>query len=66
MTVIRDTRRDVAPRYGTYIFPETYVIDPAGIIRRKFIGPIDWLKPEILESLVRLQAQAPSPTRAAK
>ena len=66
MVVIRDNQGNVAPRYGTYIFPETYVIDPAGIIRRKFIGAIDWSKPEILESLVRLQAETPVPTRAAK
>jgi cytochrome c biogenesis protein CcmG/thiol:disulfide interchange protein DsbE len=66
MVVIRDARRAVAPRYGTFIFPETYVIDPAGVIRRKFIGAVDWTKPEILESLVRLQSQTPAPSRASK
>ena len=66
MVVIRDASRAVAPRYGTYVYPETYVIDAAGIIRRKFIGPVDWTKPEILESLMRLQGQPPAPARAAK
>ena len=66
MVVARDTERVVAPRYGTYIYPETYVIDAGGVIRRKFIGAVDWSKPEILESLVRLQSQAPAPSRAAK
>src|SRR5271165_3340047 len=33
---------DVASRYGTYKYPETYIIDRDGIIQRKFIGPIDW------------------------
>ena len=30
----------VASRYGTFKFPETYIIDRSGIIRRKFIGAI--------------------------
>lgn len=32
--------------------PETYVIDPHGIVRRKFIGAQDWTSPEI-ESYLR-------------
>lgn len=45
----------VASRYGTFKFPETYIIDRDGIIRRKFIGPIDWSQPEIVEYLSRLK-----------
>jgi cytochrome c biogenesis protein CcmG/thiol:disulfide interchange protein DsbE len=33
--------------YGTTRPPETYIIDKNGIIRRKFIGPVDWTSPEI-------------------
>lgn len=44
----------VASRYGTFKFPETYIIDRDGTIRRKFIGPIDWSQAEILEYLSRL------------
>lgn len=33
--------------YGTAMPPETWVIDPHGIIRRRFIGPQDWTSPEI-------------------
>ena len=44
----------VASRYGTFKFPETYIIDRGGTIRRKFIGPIDWNQAEILEYLSRL------------
>lgn len=65
MVTVRDPERKAAPMYGTYIYPETYVIDPSGIIRRKFIGATDWTKPEIMESLLRLQSQAPAPSRAA-
>jgi peroxiredoxin len=44
----------VASRYGTYKFPESYIIDRNGIIRRKFIGAIDWNQQEIVEYLSRL------------
>ncbi|SEF67822.1 Thiol-disulfide isomerase or thioredoxin [Bryocella elongata] len=33
--------------YGSFRFPETYVIDKSGMIRRKFIGPQNWASPEI-------------------
>lgn len=44
----------VSSRYGTYKVPETYIIDRNGIIRRKFIGAVDWGQPEISEYLSRL------------
>ena len=44
----------VASRYGTFKFPETYIIDREGVIQRKFIGPIDWSQAEIVEYLSRL------------
>jgi cytochrome c biogenesis protein CcmG, thiol:disulfide interchange protein DsbE len=44
----------VASRYGTFKFPETYIIDRNGIVQRKFIGPIDWSQTEIVEYLSRL------------
>ncbi len=44
----------VSSRYGTIKVPETYIIDRNGIIRRKFIGPVDWSQTEIVEYLSRL------------
>ena len=44
----------IANQYGTYKIPETYVIDRTGIIRRKFIGPVDWKQAEIVEYFGRL------------
>lgn len=44
----------VAASYGTFQFPETYIIDRNGIIRRKFIGAIDWNQQEIVEYLTGL------------
>ena len=45
----------IANKYGTLKIPETYIIDRSGIIRRKFIGPVDWKQQEILEYLTRLK-----------
>lgn len=44
----------VSSRYGTFKFPETFIIDRNGIIRRKFIGAVDWNQQEVLEYLTRL------------
>lgn len=44
----------IANKYGTFKIPETYIVDRNGIIRRKFIGPVDWRQPEVVEYLSRL------------
>jgi hypothetical protein len=41
--------------YGTMRPPESYIIDRNGIIRRKFIGPVEWTSPEIVTYLNRLE-----------
>jgi cytochrome c biogenesis protein CcmG/thiol:disulfide interchange protein DsbE len=40
--------------YGTFKFPETYIIDRNGVMRRKFIGPVDWGQPEVVDFLSKL------------
>jgi len=42
LLTVRDASQTSNSLYGTYRFPETYIIDRAGKIRRKFIGPVDW------------------------
>ena len=44
----------VSSSYGTYKVPETYIVDRNGVIRRKFIGAVNWSQPEIVEYLSRL------------
>ena len=44
----------VSEQYGTIQVPETYIIDRNGMIRRKFIGAVDWGQQEIIEYLSRL------------
>ena len=43
-----DPERALAARYGTFQFPETYIIDRNGRVAEKIIGPIDWQDPRIL------------------
>jgi len=40
--------------YGTFKWPESYVIGRDGIVRRKFIGPVDWTSPEVVDFLTKL------------
>ena len=51
---VRDPEQKNATLYGTHGWPETYIIDRNGIVRRKFIGPVDWGQPEIVEFLTKL------------
>ena len=37
-----DPGGEVARRYGTVKFPETFIIDRDGRISEKYIGPVDW------------------------
>jgi peroxiredoxin len=51
---VRDPDQKVAAMYGTSVWPETYVIDRQGVLRRKVIGGVDWNTPEILQFLSKL------------
>ncbi|MGO9863922.1 MAG: peroxiredoxin family protein [Terriglobales bacterium] len=54
MVTVRDAARKASSLYGTFGWPETYVIDRSGVIRRKFIGPVDWTSPEVIDYLNKL------------
>lgn len=40
--------------YGSFRFPETYIIDKQGIVRRKMIGAQEFTSPDFLEYLKKL------------
>lgn len=46
-TTVRDPEQLAARLFHTDMWPETYLIDRKGIIRRKFVGATDWSDPEI-------------------
>ena len=54
LLTVRDVRQDTNEVYGTFKFPETYVIDRNGKIVRKFIGATDWTSPDIVAYLNKL------------
>ena len=51
---VRDVDQKSNNLYGTFKFPETYIIDRNGVLRRKFIGPVDWNSREITEFLSKM------------
>jgi peroxiredoxin len=51
---VRDGDMKSNSLYGTFKFPETYIIDRNGIMRRKFIGAVDWTEPEVIDFLGKL------------
>ena len=54
LLTVRDANQTSNNLYGTFKFPETYIIDRNGVMRRKFIGPVDWATPEVVDFLSKL------------
>jgi cytochrome c biogenesis protein CcmG, thiol:disulfide interchange protein DsbE len=51
---VRDPEQKVAGMYGTSGWPESYIIDRQGVLRRKIVGPINWESPEVMQFLTKL------------
>jgi peroxiredoxin len=49
--VLLDSDGSVGKLYGITGVPETFVIDRKGVIIKKFIGPLDWSAPEVVNFL---------------
>jgi peroxiredoxin len=45
----------VGGKYGTRLYPETWFIDPRGVIRARFDGGRDWSNPLILDLIASLK-----------
>jgi cytochrome c biogenesis protein CcmG/thiol:disulfide interchange protein DsbE len=54
LITVRDPGETAAKLFRTEQWPETYVIDRKGVIRRKFVGAQDWSSPEIRNFLKNL------------
>lgn len=54
LITVRDPDLKSSDLYGTFKYPETYVIDRQGVLQRKFIGAVDWNDPEVVNFLSRL------------
>ena len=49
----RDPGADISAEYGTFKYPETYVISREGKVLEKFINEQPWMSPEIVARLRR-------------
>jgi cytochrome c biogenesis protein CcmG/thiol:disulfide interchange protein DsbE len=54
MVTVRDGDHKSSDLYGTFGWPESYIIDRKGVIRRKFIGAVDWASPEVNDFLLKM------------
>ena len=54
LLTVRDPGQKSSNLYGTFKFPETYIIDRNGVMRRKFIGAVEWTAPDVTEFLGKL------------
>lgn len=50
----RDAEKKIATYYGSYMFPETFIIDPQGRLMRKVVGAQEWDDREVIFFLSRL------------
>lgn len=48
-----DPSADVSARFGTFKYPETYLIDRQGRVLEKFVGPETWTSPQVMEKIQR-------------
>jgi peroxiredoxin len=51
---VRDPEQKSSGIYGTTGWPETFIIDKNGVLQRKFVGPVDWNDPQIMQYLTSL------------
>lgn len=66
--VLVDPEHQVGDRYGVWGYPETFVIDRAGRIVERVIGPRDWASPQsilALETLIAADGAGRATTAAA-
>jgi cytochrome c biogenesis protein CcmG/thiol:disulfide interchange protein DsbE len=47
----RDPEANISASYGTYKYPETYIIDREGKVVEKVIGARDWMDVKVLQSI---------------
>lgn len=51
LPVLMDPAQEIPHAYGTEKYPESFLIDPRGVIRYRFINQRDWGSPEALSCI---------------
>ena len=62
--ILVDSWGQTDKRYKLMGVPETYIIDQAGILREKIIGPRDWTRLDNLNVVTKLLKDGPISTHA--
>jgi len=57
LLTVRDPSGKTNAAYGTFKFPESYIIDRKGIIQHKFLGAVDWTDQQVIDLLNGLSNQ---------
>lgn len=60
-TVLLDSSSEASDQWGAHVFPTSYLIDKAGQIRFKAVGPLDWEGDGAAAAIEALLAEAPPP-----
>ena len=55
--VLIDPGNKTGMAYGLTGVPETYIIDKQGVLREKFVGPVEWDTPGVRKMLMKYIAQ---------
>ena len=55
--ILIDPENKTGKAYGLTGVPETYIIDKQGVLREKFIGPVEWDTPGVRQMLMKYTAQ---------
>jgi len=50
----RDEDAGISAQYGTFKYPETYIINAKGEVVLKYIGPKDWMSAEVLSDMKKI------------
>jgi peroxiredoxin len=58
-TMLHDQGLKAARSYGTFKYPETYIVDRQGRLVSKEIGPAEWVSPVYLHRFVELLKTSP-------
>jgi len=51
LPILLNPDQSVSRTYGTFKFPETYLVDREGIVRKKVIGAADWMSPAAQQAI---------------
>jgi cytochrome c biogenesis protein CcmG, thiol:disulfide interchange protein DsbE len=60
LPVYADFDKRISSQYGTFKFPETYIVDRKGKVVLKVIGATDWTAPTMIAYLQKLLAESPT------